>query len=284
MVGIIIKSEDPSKMAAELNNCPKGSAAASKGVTGGTINKATAGLAQPKSPSMILNEARSSTLTSWSTSLLTPFLHSFPKVSMRHNMPVQWSLESQPTIGRLASGSYQYKVSLGSTYEAVGTGANKKVAKQNAAANLIQGLPDELKEPKHKRGKKRSTELAGASTSGATSTPPPAKKPTPAAAASIGPVAPSNLVNKSNNSQPQPVHKVIQNSNPISALYEYTKKGNDITVLSTLILLCIVTHVKSALCLLLQSRYLIPCSTAWAKTSWTRGRRVTKRSRRSNIP
>lgn len=128
-------------------------------------------------------------------------------------------------------------------FQAVGSGNSKKLAKAIAAQNMYQTIPEEWKNvnesktPKRKQPNKRKKPM-----------------PTPPSTAAI--IGPSNDVITSTNttldsldipgekklkasgeganapkatvsSGTTPVYSVIQTANPISALYEYCKKGKE---------------------------------------------------------
>lgn len=98
-------------------------------------------------------------------------------------------------------------------FETQGSGMSKKIAKTIAAKTMFDVIPDEWKTTDYesrKRAKKRKSSSAKAPTDAPT----PAKQPN---------VAMPNVPEMK--SEPKPIWSVIQTAHPVSALYEYCKKG-----------------------------------------------------------
>lgn len=108
-------------------------------------------------------------------------------------------------------------------YEAKGSGLSKKVAKTVAAINIYETIPTEWKEctathvAKKKKKNKRKADDANHDAA------PPAKIP------AVGVSANSSSVNikMDADSQKKPVHQVVLAAHPVSALFEYCKKGKE---------------------------------------------------------
>jgi len=97
-------------------------------------------------------------------------------------------------------------------YETQGSGMSKKIAKTIAARNMYDTIPEEWKTSEfenRKKGKKRKSSSAKVAAADA---PTPAKQPNVAQAPDVKP-------------EPKPIWSVIQTAHPVSALYEYCKKG-----------------------------------------------------------
>ena len=139
------------------------------------------------------------------------------EIALSFGFHMDWSLVSES--GAPHERQYTWRLKL-AEYEAVGTGASKKVAKSIAAAQLYEQLPDEVKERKKKEGKtnnrKRKKEKEPKATAAA-------GKVVAEGGKVIGPVAPGKKAKTDITGKP--VHSVILNANPISCLYEYCKRG-----------------------------------------------------------
>lgn len=99
-------------------------------------------------------------------------------------------------------------------YEAKGDGLSKKIAKTAAALNMFATIPEDWRTAADNAKKKKRKATSSTSTS-SSAAPTPAKQPnlTPQKAPETKPVDPKLICN------------VIQTAHPISALFEYCKKG-----------------------------------------------------------
>ena len=115
-------------------------------------------------------------------------------------------------------------------YESKGSGLSKKVAKTMAAQNMYETIPDEWKDltkgPGGKRRKKRKisqtfdqppVKLMSLTVQDPTKSTP---GPSTVAAPTVSQPAPAAAAAKT-----VPICNVVQTTNPISALFEYCKKG-----------------------------------------------------------
>ncbi len=96
-------------------------------------------------------------------------------------------------------------------YEAQGEGQGKKTAKTIAAINMFAMIPEEWKNPTETTRKKKKRKTTSA------------LSPTPAKKANVEKTNPKDSDSKQ--PEPRPIWNVVQTTNPISALFEYCKKG-----------------------------------------------------------
>jgi len=167
------------------------------------------------------------------------------EIAMQQQVCIDWNCAGEDGPPHMRAFSYTLKMG---SYEAVGSGNSKKLAKAIAAQNMYQTIPDEWKNknntkaPKKKQPNKRKKPMPTAAPGGAgvlapaaagngnkeviTSTNttlqnleiPGEKKLKTEGGVGIGPQAAPAKPGET------PVYSVIQTANPISALYEYCKK------------------------------------------------------------
>merc|ERR1711935_1085890 len=168
------------------------------------------------------------------------------EIAMQQQVCIDWNIVDEDGPPHMRA--FTYTLKMGS-YEAVGSGNSKKLAKAIAAQNMYQTIPDEWKTvnaskvPKKKTPNKRKKPMPTAAPGGAgvlapvaagdgkgeviTSTNttlqnldiPGEKRLKSGGGEGIGPQASPAKPGET------PVYSVIQTANPISALYEYCKKG-----------------------------------------------------------
>lgn len=167
------------------------------------------------------------------------------EIAMQQQVCIDWNIVDEDGPPHMRA--FTYTLKMGS-YEAVGSGNSKKLAKAIAAQNMYQTIPDEWKTtnatkvPKKKTPSKRKKPMPTAPPSGAGSLAPAAsgdgnkevitstnttlqnldipgeKRLKSGGGEGIGPQAAPAAPGAT------PVYSVIQTANPISALYEYCKK------------------------------------------------------------
>merc|ERR1711935_418233 len=168
------------------------------------------------------------------------------EIAMQQQVCIDWNIVDEDGPPHMRA--FTYTLKMGS-YEAVGSGNSKKLAKAIAAQNMYQTIPDDWKNtnatkaPKKKQPSKRKKPMPTAAPGGAgvlapvaagdgkgeviTSTNttlqnldiPGEKRLKSGGGEGIGPQASPAKPGET------PVYSVIQTANPISALYEYCKKG-----------------------------------------------------------
>jgi len=166
------------------------------------------------------------------------------EIAMQQQVCIDWNIVDEDGPPHMRA--FTYTLKMGS-YEAVGSGNSKKLAKAIAAQNMYQTIPDEWKTvnaskvPKKKTPNKRKKPMPTAPPGGAVLAPAlsgdgkevitstnttlqsldiPGEKRLKTENTGIGPQAAPAAVPGAT-----PVYSVIQTANPISALYEYCKKG-----------------------------------------------------------
>merc|ERR1711935_389543 len=167
------------------------------------------------------------------------------EIAMQQQVCIDWNIVDEDGPPHMRA--FTYTLKMGS-YEAVGSGNSKKLAKAIAAQNMYQTIPDDWKNtnatkaPKKKQPNKRKKPMPTAAPGGAgvlapvaagdgkgeviTSTNttlqnldiPGEKRLKSGGGEGIGPQASPAKPGET------PVYSVIQTANPISALYEYCKK------------------------------------------------------------
>merc|ERR1712001_753272 len=156
------------------------------------------------------------------------------EIAMQQQVCIDWNIVDEDGPPHMRA--FTYTLKMGS-YEAVGSGNSKKLAKAIAAQNMYQTIPDEWKNrvvsrtPRKKPPMKRKKPMPAAGATGegvVTSTNTtldhieiPGEKKLKASVeganapkAGKGPAIPTGA----------PIYSVIQTANPISALFEYSKK------------------------------------------------------------
>jgi hypothetical protein len=121
------------------------------------------------------------------------------------------------------------------SYEAKGTGLSKKVAKTMAAQMMYNTIPEEWKNLDPPGRKRKKPKSSGTSDEPAAKIA--AKNPTTPGTAAAAPLFVPSVGRTGKNrgrgrpdkaeetSEPRPVHQVVSATNPISAIFEYCKKG-----------------------------------------------------------
>merc|ERR1711899_613138 len=167
------------------------------------------------------------------------------EIAMSQGVCMDWTMVDEDGPPHMRA--FTYTLKMGS-YEAVGSGNSKKLAKAIAAQNMYQTIPDDwkttnaTKAPKKKQPNKRKKPMPTAAPGGAAALAPAAagdvktevitstnttlqnleipgeKRLKSGGGEGIGPQAAPAKPGET------PVYSVIQTANPISALYEYCKK------------------------------------------------------------
>merc|ERR1711936_449918 len=167
------------------------------------------------------------------------------EIAMQQQVCIDWNIVDEDGPPHMRA--FTYTLKMGS-YEAVGSGNSKKLAKAIAAQNMYQTIPDDwkttnaTKAPKKKQPNKRKKPMPTAAPGGAGALAPAAagdvktevitstnttlqnleipgeKRLKSGGGEGIGPQAAPAKPGET------PVYSVIQTANPISALYEYCKK------------------------------------------------------------
>lgn len=169
------------------------------------------------------------------------------EIAMQQQVCIDWNIVDEDGPPHMRA--FTYTLKMGS-YEAVGSGNSKKLAKAIAAQNMYQTIPDEWKSvnaskvPKKKTPNKRKKPMPTAAPGPAVLAPTaagggnsnevitstnttlqnldiPGEKRLKTESGQAVPVAKQEPGNPGNT----PVYSVIQTANPISALYEYCKKS-----------------------------------------------------------